>query len=490
MQALLEIKDILNKLNEREKKAAKKYFTMHYSNTKELQLLNLIEKAERGKNVNLENRIIRMGYTSAESKSFNKLKSRLKQKLFDYLVSTVSINELRNIDNHSFLKHRLRKLLFQSGILLEKGFFLQAAEMLRTCLRLAQDYEQFSEIVESLEMLRRIELIKGNLREQDNLFEKIRHFQDILESFREAEFRFNRFISEYDQVLLNRLSDRCQHLNSEFDQLTHLKRFERFMLMMEFLFHLQLRTEGKSREAALVLTRRIKAFRHESMRYSVRHKTLFTDALFELMHATDHSQIAERMLKWEEVLQRPAYLMTRLNNLHATYLLTSGKQSIGFELNNRKEDDLFGIYTHVHFLFLSGKYRKCLIAIDDNIRKYSIQSTLQLDLMLLELMIYFELKKIDLLEYKLPSYLKNLAYRGKYDVPGFYHEAYKALHLLVRLVKNNNIGDALYRIELPRRNDFLSTRSVQPAFLERWFSERARMLILENLNDNSLNQVA
>ena len=110
MDGILEISNMLSEMGQKERRAARKYFTRYYSNTKELQLFTLIEKLIDNRRINVLNRIQNMGYESLETKSFQKLRTRLKQKLFEYLISNVSLNEIKSIDDNSFLKQKLKKM--------------------------------------------------------------------------------------------------------------------------------------------------------------------------------------------------------------------------------------------------------------------------------------------------------------------------------------------------------------------------------------------
>lgn len=489
MQAILEIKDILDKLNQREKNAARKYFTRNYNNTKELQLLNLIDGINTSKKVNIENRICKLGYPSSNCKSFQKLRGRLKQKLFDYLVTSVSINEVRNIDSHSFLKHRLKKLLFQSEMLIEKGFFMQANDLLRTSLRLAQDYEQFPEIIESLDKLRKVDRIKGIPLSVERLSSKILLFTETHENFKAIESRFNAIVSDIDQLLMTNLKAKITDLQYYISNSKPLSSNGRIEIFSEYLNIILLQLNNQFHDAILVVIKRLRKFQSESMRHEIQHKMLFYDSYIELLIILDKRSKALAYISGEDFNLKPAHLKLRSEFLlnHDSLLRKSkGKLNVKNLGNYSVEMSNTGIYQLIHDYFLKGETKKTLELIDQNIRNYQISSAQQLDIMVLELMCHCDLERNDLLEYKLQSFLKNLVYRDKFEVPLYYHLIFKTLR---SFVKSNgyyqSVDDLLEEIKNSTQNGLHRLKSFQPSLFVLWMKEKIRIRNLSVHDDDT-----
>lgn len=489
MQAILEIKDILDKLNQREKNAARKFFTRNYSNTKELQLLNLIDGINANKKVNIESRICKLGYPSGNCKSFQKLRSRLKQKLFDYLVSTVSINEVRNIDSHSFLKHRLKKLLFQSEVLIEKGFFMQANDLLRTSLRLAQDYEQFPEIIESLEKLRKVDQIKGIPLSVERLSSKILLFTDIHENFKVIESKFNSIVSSLDQLLMIDLKTKISELQNYISKTNSLSNNGRTALFSEYLNIVLLQLNNRFHDAILLVIKRLRKFQSESMRHEIQHKMLFYDSYIELLIILDKRSKALAFTSGEDFSLKPSHLKFRAEFLwNHEFLLQKSKGKLNLKREVKLSQDMSntGTYQTIHNSYLNGEIKKTLQLIDKNIRNYQISSALQLDIMVLELMCHHDLGRNDLLEYRMQSFLKNLVYREKFEVPLYYHLIFKTIQ---SFVKGNAyyqpVENLLEELKNSSKSGLYRLKSFQPYLFVNWISEKIRIKNLELKDEGS-----
>lgn len=488
MQAILEIKDILDKLNHREKNAARKFFTRNYNNTKELQLLNMIDGIKTNKKVNIENRICKLGYSSGSCKSFQKLRSRLKQKLFDYLVSTVSINEVRNIDSHSFLKHRLKKLLFQSEILIEKGFFMQVNDLLRTSLRLAQDYEQFPEIIESLDKLRKVDQIKGIPLSVERLSSKILLFTEINENFKNIESRFNTIVSDIDQLQMINIITKINDLQNYITKTGSISNNGRIALFSEYLNIILLQLNNSFHEAIILVINRLRKFQSESMRHEIQHKMLFYDLYIELLIILDKRSKAFTFISGEDFKLKPAHLKLRGEVLwNHDFLLCKfkGKPTVKRNENYSQIMTNTEIYQLIHDYYIKGEVKKTLEQIDNNIRNFQISSAQQLDIMVLELMCHHDLNRNDLLEYKMQSFLKNLVYREKFEVPLYYHLIFKTFQSFVK-------GNAYYQpveslleeLKNSTQCGLYRLKSFQPFLFEIWINKKIRIRNLTLLDDS------
>jgi len=504
MEGILEIKDILDKFAPREKKAAKKFFSRHYRNTKELKLLNLIEYAGSDERIDLENRICKLGYESTTCKSFNKLRNRLKQKLFDYMSSSISISEIRNIDSHSYLKHRLNKMIFQSEVLIEKGLYIQATDLLRTSLRLSQEYEQFSQIVESMEKLRKVHDIQSTLEKEDNIISKIIHFQSILKKYISIESKFNSLILVINTQSLDHLDSKIEDLLKEIQIDPSLLRFSRIQLFRDYLLILKYQHCNNYNSAISLVISQLKLFRNESMKFDVLYKMMYYTAFIELLSLLNHENYAQYFIKHRSVVSKPQHYKMRLNNIenYLSLIQYSKNRLPGIleKLNFESQDPLVK-YFQCHRNFLLNKFKKSLLLIDEHIRSYPISSIQQLDLMVLDLLCNFEMRRYDLLEYKMQSYLKNLAYRSKFEIPVYYHIIHKILQLMLRSKAGRielELQENLHKLNQSAINGLFTHRSLQPTLFSHWARKKLNQ-VKENIplivrkteiNEAPLHQVA
>ena len=479
MEEILEIRDIMNRLNPKEKNAARKYFSRHYQNTKELQLLNLIDSFDGEKRINIENRICKLGYESIQSKSFQKLRTRLRDKLYDYLSTSVSINELRQIDSHSFLKYRMKKAILQSGIFIEKGFLNQANDLLRSILRLAQENEQFQEVVVILEKLRHIQEVQGQISECEKISEKINYFQSIQDKLSHLEFVFKRIVSQIDIQGMDHINVKILDLKKELQNETSLMGYERIQLMLEYLYILICISENETYRAWNLTINRLKSLQFDSMKHEVQIKFFYYNTMTELLYVNNHPAWAQYFIHHEAIKSKPDHLKFRLRYLENFNLLNRGKNkgipSLLQHNWSEGKEELLNYYLQAHQNFKAGYFKKSSELIDEHIRKFPINSLQQLDLMVLQLLCHFEMQHYDLLDYRLQSYLKNLAYRSKYDVPVYYHLIYKVLHLIIRTKRKadkRKIQEMLNELNINQSNTLQKLRSFQPGIFIEWLLEK------------------
>ena len=97
------------------------YLIKKYQNKKQVRLFYLLELNRIVNDSIINTTIKKLGYDSIESKSFQKLKIRLRNKLFDFLLTSTSTEGSIVMDKSLFLQQRLRKLNLQANILREKS---------------------------------------------------------------------------------------------------------------------------------------------------------------------------------------------------------------------------------------------------------------------------------------------------------------------------------------------------------------------------------
>ena len=480
MEGIYEIKDILNQLADRERRAIRKYFTLHYSHTKELELLRLIEGIRPDKRINIENRIGKLGYTSPSSKAFLKLKSRLKERIFDYLSSSISISEIRKIDNHSYLVHRLKKMLFQAGIMIEKDLYFQANDMLRSALRLSQEYEQFDLAAEALLKLRSIRKVMDPRSVLPDLGEKIQFYQDLGQrfTFLDNQLQDLRHASEFESM--RNIQSAASELISIIELDQGHRRFVRFDLIRDAartIFHFH---RAEYHEAMSIVIPRIKSFRQESIRHELKYKFLFHTYFLEILHLSGHAKRAENFSARLRSRPFPKHFGQHLRMMENLHLVRRGRADMLSPLRMtyvKAEDNLHAIHLNCHLLFLSGDHGKCLDLIGARIRAFSTASIQALDLMVLDLLCHFEQGHHDLLDYRFQSYIKNLAYRNQFHIPSFYHLVPKLMKVLVRCEVNEGkkLTPSFYS-NLQEMKNWHHPRSLQGRVFFDWLFDKMNVL--------------
>ncbi len=499
MENILDIKEILNHLNSKEKKAARKYFTLHYRNTKELQLLKIIENIHLESPFGIENKIRRMGYESLHSKSFLKLKSRLKEKLLDFLSSSFSINEFKKIDDNTYLKHKQKKMLLQSGIMIEKGLLFQAGDLAKNVLRLAKEYDQFDLIVESLNKLIQIARIEGNLSLMSSLSEEARLYEGIQSDFSEIESKFNLLVSQAE--LQGNLD--FVHLCSSFlFQLeSKARNYTCYEVIRNFVHVMKKQHQGRFHDAFICNADIIRIMKNHALKFDLRYKILVMRRHIQLLRSTGHSKMASTLknaFNRKGIPQSYRFLLD-LDEFIFNMRVHGDYNNLPNKLTIQNNVQLLLNYGKCLQHFKSKEFKKCLDLIGSKIRAYTLSSTQQLDLMILEMMCHYEAGHDDLLEYKVQSYVKNLAYRSKYEVPIIYHKMHRLIRLLLRFEAgkfSDKLYDLIQEIKEVRVDGLHESRSVFPQFIIDWVQEKVELIDLmkshelENCNPAFLTRVA
>ena len=105
-------------------------------------------------------------------------------------------------------------------------------------------------------------------------------------------------------------------------------------------------------------------------------------------------------------------------------------------------------------------------------RNFSCASHQQLDFMLLEIIALFNIDKLDLLEYRIQGFGKNIAYRKKFDVPSHYNKCSILLNNLLRTnfnFRDDKVKGLFIELQFYPVSGLLKTTSLMPFIFLEWY---------------------
>jgi len=374
MEGILEIRNMLSDMGQKERRAARKYFSRYYSNTKELQLFKLIEKLVDRKRINVGNRIQNMGYSSFEDKSFQKLRTRLKHKLFEYLISNVSLNEIKNIDDNSYLKQKLKKMNLQAAVLIEKGFFDPAMEILQLLCRLAHENEQLEDEIQALEKIKHIHDLSGNLIPHARLILKIKGLQSKYEKISAIDFSFHRLITVIDIESMDHLQERIENLIHDIDKTSLYVSSKKLKAFTALLKSYQFLAKQNFNDSLFLIVKWLKTFRDNAQIFDIHLKMLFHNIFVETLLLSGKVRQAIHFMNVSKLHLVPEHFKLRLYHLDMHHrLIQSSPIVLGVQrpIESKSRNQKIGeMYYIIHQHFNMDNPKMAMYFINKYIRDY------------------------------------------------------------------------------------------------------------------------
>jgi len=494
MDSLKEIHSIVSSLNLKEKKAAKQYFSRYNINTKELQLFNLIEKLGQYNKSEIELAIKNIGYESSEVKSFQKLRIRLKIKLFDFLLAKSTTEPKGKIDENSFLIQRLKKSNLQAGILIEKSFLNQSDDLLRNTIKLAKENDQYGEMIEALSEIRRIHEIKANYIKKKRVDTKIKHYRVLSDQLDQLEASFVGLVSRFDTDLLDHVELKMIDLIHQIRSAKKQFSSHRLDFMEDFIRISLLQYEGQNDKSLLICMKWIRFTKNYPMKLNASFKHFLFRVFIENLFICNKMKHGKHYLNAELEKSKAKHHEIEFILLDFHYSLINLDIDRSREIYNAidkrfihggKMKQMFSYYRIFHE-FNNMDFKEAMYLINDNMRSYSSASFQQVDLMILELMCMYEMEKLDVLEYKIQSFAKNIAYRKKYNLPEYYLIISKLFNNLLRTNFIFTDGRVMYyfnEIQNMEIDGLSKYRSLQPNFFKLWFAVKSNVKQINEIND-------
>lgn len=440
MEQIKDITDLLGGMSRRERKAAKKYFSRYYSSTKELQLFNILEGYCVHKKGKLSTKIKKLGYESLSCNSFLKLKVRLKNKIIEYYTTNTSIEETKHNDLNAHIRQKMRKLNLQAQILSEKSHISQAQELIQFSLRLGELHHIHYEMLEAFNQLDKIYLMNTQIQLKRKISGRLTYYRNlclVLSLFEEEIFNMR------DNLKMESLNDNINALQSCRKKAEEKsKEFDHPLLELvaDYTLLLEHTINGNTYESTLVCTKWMGRFRNDTGEFELGHKLLFLMAYLENLKKMERWTAIRKIITSEFVssLNNHNKIQFDLFWFELSVLTSHGDKNIFEQVQNlqgtlfRTEDELHFKYLKSFSSFKNEDFKLTSRLINDQIGFFSSASLQKLDLMVLELMTLFEQGQFDLLEYKIQSFAKNIAYRSKYKVPPYYYLIYRCISALIR----------------------------------------------------------
>ena len=265
--------------------------------------------------------------------------------------------------------------------------------------------------------------------------------------------------------------------------------YERWCFLLDYLKVLNLQSKRKYHEAISIVMKRLKRLRNESILHDIKYKMLFYNSYIELLLILNHQIWARNFMERDEIKTKPLHLKSRILSISNHLSIRESLDTLYIpikEVNVEGKDKLITYYQSIHQYYYTGNHRKTLDLINEYIRKFAVSSVQQVDLMILEMICHFELKKFDLLDYKLQSFLKNLAYRSKFNVPNYYHSIYKVFQSLLRYKNRRDMPAIILFINQLRTDPvsgLMNFRSFQPILFLKWSEKKCEDLERDKIKE-------
>ena len=479
-----ELRSIISGMSEKEKKAARRYFAQKYANTKELRLFSILDQEKESRATDLESEVMALGYESSTCRSFQKLKVRLRHKIFDFLVTNSSLEGVREMDENVFLQQRLKKLNLQASVLLEKSYLNQSKDILNNTIRLAEENGQYQSAVEAMNELKKIHEIRANYAKKEKIEFRLKHCKLMAERIEELKDAFSTLRSRLDTDFLDFGMDKLRETRLLIQAHSNENREDLIFFLADHLQAMCDQAGGKYDEAFAMVLKWMKYIDDSPARIPVEHKVVNLQMMMEnriLMNDSTEVPVKDLSFSGENA---PLHLKLPLSVLDIRCQLLKGETAYCDETLSALEKDIVHpgrmfstvLYQRVFTEFKKDSYRSCMDIINQHLRKFSCASYQQIDLMLLEIMCLYELGKLDVLEYRIQGFAKNLTYRKKFDLPPHYKICSTLLNNLLRLNFEFSDQKVLEQWSELRRcpvNGILLVSSYQPVFFLDWVARHA-----------------
>ena len=233
------------------------------------------------------------------------------------------------------------------------------------------------------------------------------------------------------------------------------------------------------------------------MKHDISVKMAFYSIFVELLFTTGRRKSAMHFMHHPLMETKPVHLRFRMNaalNFHRLSDAVSGQACVDLHhLPANGSSELIHVYQHIHWEFLRRNFRKTIGLIDSSIRKFSVDSHQSVDLMILEIICHFEEEHLEVVDYKIQSYIKNLSYRKNYCLPAWYGLISRIFQALLRPSSGRNYC-ATDRLTVELKaipgSGLLSGRSLQPGLFLNWVKGRRDSVMGEVAASSPAREIA
>lgn len=210
---LKELNDLISVMTSSEKLLASKQLNVGYSNLKanDKKMIQLFKSVKSGKQYNYE-KLKQKVSPKSNKDSFNRLIRRLTYRLEESLILEQNINRKDAYSEIFRIRHKLKKQLIQSQILLSRGMVLKAINLWKRIERDAKSYELFNELIEARSIYYSISIARNNnlnaqklKNELNNDFRKRESLEQIRHLINDYELTIN--LNKNDKIKIRYLKN-------------------------------------------------------------------------------------------------------------------------------------------------------------------------------------------------------------------------------------------------------------------------------------------
>lgn len=164
---LCEVRSLIDSMTATEIRALKQVFKQYYNKTKESDLFVALLKHNQVNLGYIKRKACEYGYSSIQCRSFIKLLIRIKERIYEFLLSKHSINQSDVLIERDLYKVRIQKLLGLVNILVQRNLNDLAQYHLKNAIKYSIESENIIELFVIRNSIRRIRLVDARFKEFD-----------------------------------------------------------------------------------------------------------------------------------------------------------------------------------------------------------------------------------------------------------------------------------------------------------------------------------
>lgn len=419
---LEELKELISIMNGAEKRLFSKQLNAYYLNLKanEKKMFKLFTLLCKKKQFSYDDLKQKVSKNSSDD-SFKRLIRRLSYKIEESLILEPNINRGSTYSQIFKARYRAKKQLIQAHILKSRGLVLKAVNLNVRTIRDTKKYELFDELIEATSMLLTSNIARNNIKKADQLKSDLEVYLRQRQTLEQIRF----IINEYDS-LINIKSNRSfitEFLSSAVSRIEELIQIQSSVNAISYLYLLKLELYDITNDVkAFIETGElmIELLTNEPAIYS-KNRIIYLNnkvsksnlLLFQFEQA---EKKAEQALSLSGATVNNNYLTAIESKFQAVFFQSDYKRAMTilkdvFQLSILKKygyrKSIFSYYEAVtHFLL--GDYKGAQLSLNELVEIEKDKEGWNVWIRLLQLLIFVELKKFDLLDYEIENFRKYL----------------------------------------------------------------------------------
>lgn len=190
---------LVRSLSEKEFVHLKRSFSAPGENGEGLKSISLLEFLRESESEPSKEAFIRKVYGKSDDSSFRKLKSRLKHRLLESLISDTHIENLEIEDPQNAAGVKLRKQLsVLSYLYYSKGNILFLQEFLDDIIKKAEEFNVYIVLIDALKLKKALTYLRGTAKEVEEIQSKLDYYYQCDQARDKASNYYNNLIRKVE----------------------------------------------------------------------------------------------------------------------------------------------------------------------------------------------------------------------------------------------------------------------------------------------------